>query len=299
VVYPVWLAGLAALFICLERLWPLRPDQPLLRRGIWSDIGYIIFNSEFLGVLIGNLSILIIARIDRTLDLAHLKSALYMGAMAKAPGWLQFIVLLLVFDFLQWAIHNLLHRVGWLWEFHKVHHSIVDMDWIGDWRFHWVEVVVYRSLLYIPAAFFGFQGAVMFWVGIVNTAIGHFAHANLKVHVGTLKYVINTPEMHIWHHNHPESGPINRNFGITLSLWDWLFGTAYVPPRDPARLGFEGIETYPVQLPGQWLAPFVGLFKRGYSSVERRPGSMPLIGATRGTDREVVDKLPAQRDRQP
>jgi sterol desaturase/sphingolipid hydroxylase (fatty acid hydroxylase superfamily) len=132
------------------------------------------------------------------------------------------------------------------------------MDWLGDWRFHWAEILVYRSVLYVPAAVFGFAPAVLFYCGILNTVIGHYAHANLRLRLGPLKYLLNSPQMHIWHHNHPDSGPINRNFGITLSLWDWLFHTAYMPGKPPLHLGFEGIETYPKFLPGQWLAPFRG-----------------------------------------
>jgi len=48
--------------------------------------------------------------------------------------------------------HNLLHRVPWLWTFHKVHHSITTMDWIGNWRFHWMEIVVYKTLQWLPLA---------------------------------------------------------------------------------------------------------------------------------------------------
>jgi sterol desaturase/sphingolipid hydroxylase (fatty acid hydroxylase superfamily) len=61
--------------------------------------------------------------------------------------------------------------------------------------------------------------------------------------------------MHVWHHAHPDCGPVPRNFGITLSLWDWIFGTAYVPDRPPERLGFEGIESFPSTVPGQMLHP--------------------------------------------
>jgi sterol desaturase/sphingolipid hydroxylase (fatty acid hydroxylase superfamily) len=43
--------------------------------------------------------------------------------------------------------------------------------------------------------------------------------------------------MHVWHHVHPDAGPVNRNFGIALAIWDWLFGTAYVPAHAPERLG--------------------------------------------------------------
>jgi hypothetical protein len=38
------------------------------------------------------------------------------------------------------------------WTFHKVHHSITTMDWIGNWRFHWIEIVVYKSLQWLPLA---------------------------------------------------------------------------------------------------------------------------------------------------
>ena len=146
-----------------------------------------------------------------------------------------------------------------------MHHSIEEMDWIGNWRFHWAEVIVYRTLLYAPAAFFGFSVEAMFAYGVFNTLIGHFAHSNLRFKAGWLKYLLNTPEMHAWHHAHPEAGPVDRNFGIALSLWDWLFRTAYVPEgRYPERLGFAGIETYPRNIVTQSVAPFL---------TERSPGS--------------------------
>ncbi|MCI0364403.1 MAG: sterol desaturase family protein, partial [Phycisphaerales bacterium] len=204
--------GLSLLFVGVERLWP-RAHQRILRRGIWSDIAYIVFNSEYLGVLLGIASIHLIAQLDRTLDLIRLREQFYMGIMSGHPLWVQIPLLVIIFDLAQWCIHNLLHRVPLLWEFHKVHHSIEEMDWIGNWRFHWFEVVFYRSLLYPLAAFFGFSGPAMFWYGVVNTLIGHFAHANCGVRIGALKYLVNSPEMHIWHHTHPDAGPMNKNFG--------------------------------------------------------------------------------------
>lgn len=253
-IYSVWLFGLGSLFVVLERIWPRNKSQGLLRKGFFSDLVYIIFNSEYLGILLGLASVELI----RVLGLQRLQ----IGLLSGLGFWEQFFAFFLIFDFLQWCIHNLLHRVGWLWEFHKVHHSIVELDWIGNWRFHWVEIVVYRSLLYVPAALCGFRGDAMFWAGVFNTLVGHFAHANLSWRVGALKYVINSPEMHAWHHNHPDQGPVNRNFALTLSVWDWLFGTAHVPGQDPARLGFPGIERYPEQLPGQLIEPFRGLFRK-------------------------------------
>ncbi len=63
-----------------------------------------------------------------------------------------------------------------------------------------------------------------------------------------MKYIFNSPEMHIWHHamEIPEERKFGVNFGISLSLWDWLWGTAYIPynGRD-IELGFPGKEEFP------------------------------------------------------
>jgi sterol desaturase/sphingolipid hydroxylase (fatty acid hydroxylase superfamily) len=135
------------------------------------------------------------------------------------------------------------------------------MDWIGNWRFHWLEVFLYRILLYPVAAFFGFSGEAMFYCGVLSTFSGHFAHANIRFPLGPLRYILNGPDMHAWHHAHPDAGPTNRNFGLMFSLWDWLFGTAYLPNAAPRRLGFTGIEAYPHSLWRQWLAPWLALLR--------------------------------------
>ncbi len=263
-VYSVWLFGLSALFLVAERLWPRRPEQRTLRPGITTDLFYLVFNSEYLGVLIGVASGHAVVAVDHALDLTHLREHFYLGAMTAKPFWLQLTALVVIFDFAQWLIHNTLHRVPWLWEFHKVHHSIEKMDWIGNWRFHWFEAIFYRAILYTPAAFFGFSPSAMFWYGVLNTLVGHFAHSNVRLPIGALKYVVNSPEMHVWHHAHPDEGPVNRNFGIMLSVWDWVFQTAYSPRSEPEKLGFSGIESYPKDPLTQAIRPFL-----------QRPGVTP------------------------
>ncbi len=63
-----------------------------------------------------------------------------------------------------------------------------------------------------------------------------------------MKYLFNSPEMHIWHHSYelPEERRYGINFGLTLAIWDYLFGTAYIPHtgRD-IKLGFPGVEAFP------------------------------------------------------
>ncbi|MCS7026269.1 MAG: sterol desaturase family protein [Bryobacteraceae bacterium] len=247
-VYPVWLAGFALLFWIAERVRPWR-KQKLFRAGLLQDVFYIVFNAHFFGMLVG----IATAGWLRSFP-SYAPVALHL--MEAKPFWLQLVVLFVVFDFLKYCIHNLLHRVPWLWRFHKVHHSVVEMDWIGNWRYHWVEQVVYDSLLYVPLAFLGFSQQAMFWNGVLATFFGHYAHANVRLGLGPLRYVFNSPQMHIWHHAHPDCGPTNKNFGISLSLWDWIFGTAYLPSQQPPKLGFAGIEQYPQNFFQQMIAPW-------------------------------------------
>ena len=63
-----------------------------------------------------------------------------------------------------------------------------------------------------------------------------------------MKKVFNSPELHIWHHAYdlPKEQPAGVNFALTLAIWDYLFGTAYMPHEGKdIRLGFPGVEDYP------------------------------------------------------
>ncbi len=74
-----------------------------------------------------------------------------------------------------------------------------------------------------------------------------------------MKKMFNHPEMHIWHHAYemPESHPYGINFGLTLAIWDYIFGTAHIPyeGRD-IKLGFPGVEEFPEGFVGQNLHGF-------------------------------------------
>lgn len=176
------------------------------------------------------------------------------------PRWSQFLLLFLVADFIQWNVHRVLHRVPILWEFHKVHHSVEEMGFAAHLRFHWMETILYKSAMYIPLAMIGFGLVDFFIVHIFTTAIGHLNHANLRITYGPLKYILNNPIMHLWHHVKvlPKDRPYGVNYGITLSVWDYLFGTNYIPHegRDEP-LGFEGMEEFPKTFFQQITYPFI------------------------------------------
>ena len=255
--YYFWLAAISLFVFILERIKPWRPEQKVLRKGIWQDVFWLVFNGHYFGVVLAIASGKIIQWFNGVLYGHGLPVPESLALIQGMPFWLQFLVFFFVKDFIEWNIHRLLHIVPAFWEFHKLHHSIEEMDWIGNMRFHWMEIIIYKTLSYLPLAVFGVDTNVIFIIAIVNTLIGHLNHSNLPISWGPLKYVINSPKMHIWHHDVIVRGRGGQNFGITLSLWDWLFGTAYMPESgQPERLGFDGMENYPENLVLRFFYPF-------------------------------------------
>ncbi|MBX3275883.1 MAG: sterol desaturase family protein [Sandaracinaceae bacterium] len=256
--YPISLAALSVLVMALERVFPWRKGQKQLRPRLGSDLLHLGFNGHFLGILLAGLAdTWLLPHVDALLAGRGWTEAVYRNAAAGWPLWAQIIVALLVVDFIQWCVHNLLHRVPFLWELHKAHHSIEDgeMDWIVSFRFSWLEVIVYKSVLYLPLVFLGFAWEALMVHAIFGTLIGHLNHANLDLGHGVWRYVLNSPRMHIWHHDYDGDEKSTVNFGIIFSIWDWIFGTAKMPPEPPKRLGFAGVETFPKEFFAQEIWP--------------------------------------------
>jgi sterol desaturase/sphingolipid hydroxylase (fatty acid hydroxylase superfamily) len=257
--YPCWLLAVSLLCFALERVFPWRREQRVLRLGFWQDLGWLALNGYVLAILLGKGQSWLASTAALRPLLEKIESV---NLLIHAPFAVQFVVLLVGKDLIEWCIHNLLHRVPWLWSFHQVHHGIVELDWLGNFHFHWFEIVIYRSLTYLPLAVFGFSGPVILTVAVTATLIGHLNHSNLPIGWGPFRYVLNSPKFHVWHHDLIARGEHGRNFGIVFSAWDWIFRTAEMPPGQPARLGFEGMEKFPRTLIGRLLHPLQGLFVR-------------------------------------
>jgi sterol desaturase/sphingolipid hydroxylase (fatty acid hydroxylase superfamily) len=243
----------------LEIIVPWRKKQPIIRKGFWLDTFYIIFNF-FLFSLIGynalsNLGVELFNDLVGTWGWENIVAI----EVDTLPVWLQLFIMFLIADFVQWNVHRMLHRVPWLWQFHKVHHSVKQMGFAAQFRFNFMETIVYKTIQYIPLAMIGFGIEQFFVVHMFSVFVGHLNHANLDWSYGKLGYVFNNPTMHIWHHSKtfPKEHPYGMNYGLTLSIWDYLFGTAYVPKngRD-IEIGFHDDDDFPKTFSSQIIYPF-------------------------------------------
>ena len=233
--YFYWVVGASFMIWILEILFPWRKEQPLIRHGFWVDLFYIFWNYFLFSLVIYNaLSDVAVTAFSNILAVFGIKNtvAIQLGAL---PAWVQLLIILIVRDFIQFNIHRMYHHVPWMWQFHKVHHSTEVMGFGALMRFHFMENIIYRTLEYLPLAMLGFGISDFFIVHIFTFIIGQLGHANLYLPMGMLKFVFNNPQMHLWHHAkvYPKSHPKGMNFGITLSVWDYLFKTVYWTHDDP------------------------------------------------------------------
>lgn len=254
-----WLIGISLAVYALELLFPWRKDQPRIRQDFWLDMFYMFFN-VFLFSLVGYAAVsevVATAFNDLLFKVFGIRNLVALN-IAEAPRWAQLLTLFLVRDFIQWNVHRLLHRVPFLWKVHQVHHSVAQMGFAAHLRYHFGETIVYRTIEYIPLAMIGFGIQDFIIVHLFALTIGHLNHANVYLPLGPLKYIFNNPQMHIWHHSKElPKGSYGVNYGISLSLWDYLFGTVWMP-RDgrDIELGFPDVEKYPHGFLEQVVEPF-------------------------------------------
>lgn len=241
----------------LEIIFPWRKNQPIFRKDFWLDTFYMFFNFFLLNmVILIAMSNVTTQLFNDFLSLFNLQlTSLQLFDLSMLPKALALFIFFIVSDFVQWNTHRLLHRYEFFWNFHKVHHSVKQMGFAAHLRYHWMEPVVYKTLLYVPVAIIGgFTIQDVFIVHFISITIGHLNHANLGWDYGILKYILNNPKMHIWHHSKEMPRKSGANYGISLSLWDYVFGTNYIPKsgRD-IELGFENDEKFPTDFVHQEL----------------------------------------------
>ncbi|HNR08278.1 MAG TPA: sterol desaturase family protein [Saprospiraceae bacterium] len=274
--YFYWLIGISLFFWLLEIAFPWRKNQSAIRKDFWLDGFYMFFNF-FLFSLIGYnaVSNVFSQAFNDFIRWAFGWENLVAIRVHQLPWLVQLGILFIVRDFIQWNVHRLLHRSEWLWQFHKVHHSVEEMGFAAHLRYHWMETIVYRTLEYIPLAMIGFGVQDFLVVHIFTLAVGHFNHSNIRVPLGPLKYIFNNPQMHIWHHAEHIPNRYGVNFGLTLSIWDYIFKTNYVPRsgRDE-KLGFDQLDAFPKTFLNQFLYPF---YKKNIKN-EKTNHPAPLAG---------------------
>jgi sterol desaturase/sphingolipid hydroxylase (fatty acid hydroxylase superfamily) len=253
------------IFHWLERKRPMRREyRPGPgRAGYISDWIALIINGPFLSSL-SKIGAYFIATSMPTMH----------TVLGDWPWLAQFALFLAVNDFARYWLHRWYHENDFLWRFHRVHHTLTEMDALSTFRVHVLEGILKYGVIIMPFHIFGIDR----WVIILYTSIdilkGLWHHANFKHEIGSLNYLLNSPELHWWHHSVETRGH-RANYGSIFSIWDWLFGTAYWPQGVwPGKIGINGMDVFP--------SDYVGMF-----------------ASARLTDEQVIERAHAAHQNEP
>lgn len=239
----------AALFTALEKIVTHRRDQPILRPDFWHDGRYFIVNHLAIGIFLF-MSVKAMPSLFSWTVNAELQD--WFGSL---PGVVQFLAILVMADLMEYATHRAMHEVPALWRFHAVHHSVERMDWMAGSRLHFLEPLVTRTVVMLPAFVLGASDTPLLcyiiWAGFQAGLV----HSNFGLEFGPVKYLVATPLFHHWHHS-SETEAIDTNYAAHLPMIDRLFGTYHMPPdRWPKKYGVAGAPL-PKGMLRQFLYPF-------------------------------------------
>ncbi|HEY8217859.1 MAG TPA: sterol desaturase family protein [Acidimicrobiia bacterium] len=203
-------------FLPIEKLFALRP-QKVFRRGWLTDFTHILVNNT-LSTIAG-----IALAVAMAIPLLWLRPFDLEGQLPVEASVTLAAVIVLLGSY--WG-HRLSHTVPLLWRFHAVHHSIEDMDWLASGRLHPLDQAFTQACFLTPLIVLGYGGGVFGGVAVFFTALAIFQHSNTRLRFPGLRWVVNTPQWHHWHHSSHEEAR-DKNFGVPVV--DRIFGTAYMP----------------------------------------------------------------------
>lgn len=174
--------------------------------------------------------------------------------VADAPIAVAVLLTLLATDLANYGIHRALHRVGFLWRFHQIHHSSEQLDWLATSRVHPIDLGINIVAVTLPTYALG-KIEMAPWLLTFFFMQPFVIHANARIRLPRVARVLVTPSFHHWHHA-ADADAHDRNFGMFLSVWDRLFGTAIDHDELPDRYGIDRPEVADTDFLGHLVHPF-------------------------------------------
>jgi sterol desaturase/sphingolipid hydroxylase (fatty acid hydroxylase superfamily) len=249
------------------------PKRLLQNPSTMLDAKLYLFGSYYLlaqFLLVGGLTLLSVNGAESALDWVFGSRPDPIEPSYLVTGVTMLLVFLAV-EFGYWFSHWLMHMIPALWEFHKVHHSAEVLTPLTELRQHPLELLLFPILM--GAASSLAQGPMVWYFGASAQVISpvsanwismffwfttvHLRHTELPIYAtGMLGRLIQTPGHHQVHHS-VDPRHFNKNLGYCLSVWDWAFGTLYIPSKDEKLTYGLGHKDSPLEtVLGSMFAPF-------------------------------------------
>jgi sterol desaturase/sphingolipid hydroxylase (fatty acid hydroxylase superfamily) len=247
------LVGTAVALVAFEIVRPLRPHrrEPKLRHMRRNAI-------------VGGLSAVTVQLCEQpvVVPLARYVERRGWGLLPRLnlPQPLRTIAALLALDYTLFVWHIVVHRVPWLWRFHRVHHADLDLDASTAIRFHFGELLASVPWRAAQVAILGVDARTLqTWQTLTLLSV-LFHHSNVRLPENIermIGLVVTTPRMHGIHHSRA-TDEMSSNWSSGLSVWDRLHGTLRLDvPQETIEIGIAAADTpEQVALAPMLAAPF-------------------------------------------
>ncbi|GAB5527824.1 MAG: sterol desaturase family protein [Roseivirga sp.] len=237
---------MSLVFLPMEKVFPAKPGQQIFRPRWFLDLCFFLGQYLFWGGLV----LWLLSDFGYWLrELVPIEVTSFFGGM---PFWLQMIWVVVLSDFLIYWGHRLQHSVGFLWRFHKVHHSAEHLDWLAAHREHPLDSIYTVGLINIPAFALGFPLEALAGFIAFRGIWAIYIHSNVRLPIGPIRKLIGAPELHHWHHDKDRKA---GNYANISPLMDILFGTYTCPDHEPKAFGID--EKTPKTYFGQLMEPML------------------------------------------
>ncbi len=269
----------------------LIPIKILSHRSAINDYFYfyanVLFQGTFVVVFFSSLSVIVSELVLNELGniAPSLRASLAGEKLFTSIVWT--LLLAMMTDFAIFIGHYFQHKIPWLWEFHKVHHSAEVLTPITVYRMHPVDNILTYS---IGGLFSGIAlGFILFFSG-GKFDFFNIAGANLLL-IFFYFFGYNLRHTHVWlsygaffskifispaqHQIHHSSSPehYDKNMGFMFAFWDGMFGTLYIPKKkEKINFGLGEIENE--KFSSFWslyLMPFVNIARNFRLSMLLQP----------------------------
>ena len=173
--------------------------------------------------------------------------------------WVLAFAALFAWDLLQYWAHRAQHRFPWLWRFHRLHHSDLNVSGATSSRIHLLSHLANIACIAIPMALLFPESPLSAWCAFLFFhCYGYFNHTILPIELGPLTSVISGPKFHRVHHGiavvHHD-----KNFAAFFPILDIVFGTYYEPAKnEQVETGIHGCDA-PNSLANATIEPLVSL----------------------------------------
>ena len=206
---------------------------------------------------------------------------------ALAARAIMTVILFLAYELGYWLNHYLSHRVPVLWEFHRVHHTATVLTPLTNFRVHPVYTWIFANILAVSTAVANGLGSYVLGQTAYQYALSdtniilvlfihtyvHLQHSQLWIAFpGVWGRLFMSSAHHQVHHS-TDPSHFNKNLGSCLAVWDWMFGTLYVPAAKPEALSF-GVDPNDGEvhtIMGGYVAPLY----RAWSQIRTRGTTSP------------------------